>query len=66
MQGIYLRAFEKLFNILEDSGWELKRKEDEEEEGSDEEEHLGIGRQSVNLQILCWRQLSENLFSVNT
>lgn len=38
MQGIYLQAFEKLFNILEDSGWELKRKEDEEEEGSDEEE----------------------------
>lgn len=34
LKGIYLRAFEKLFNMLEDSGWELKRGDDED--GSDE------------------------------
>ena len=34
LQGIYLRAFGKLFNLLEDSGWELK-KDDEEGDAGD-------------------------------
>ena len=31
MQGPYLSAFGKMFNVLEDSGWELKRSDDEDD-----------------------------------
>lgn len=32
LEGPYLKAFGKLFNVLEDSGWALVREDDENEE----------------------------------
>lgn len=31
MQGVYLEAFKKVFDILEDSGWSLVREDEEVE-----------------------------------
>jgi hypothetical protein len=36
LTGMYLRAFEKIFNVLEDSGWALKR--GDESDSSDDDE----------------------------
>ena len=38
LSGMYLRAFEKIFNVLEDSGWALKR--GDESDSSDDDEGL--------------------------
>lgn len=32
MQGVYKEAFQKVFDILEDSGWRLQAEGEEEEE----------------------------------
>ena len=37
LEGIYLSAFKRIFDIIEDSGWKLS-KEEEEEEGAEGEE----------------------------
>ncbi len=36
-QGIYLKAFSKLFNLLEDSGWILKRGDDDGGSGGEDD-----------------------------
>ena len=35
LDGLYKEAFEKIFAILEDSGWQLKMEEEEGEDGED-------------------------------
>lgn len=38
LSGMYLRAFEKMFNVLEDSGWALKRGDDSDASSSDDDD----------------------------
>jgi hypothetical protein len=37
LSGMYLRAFEKIFNVLEDSGWALKRGDESDASDSDDD-----------------------------